>query len=221
MGCNKAVDTGCFTMEDPYHRVTVPAFRIDQHEVTAAEYKACVTAAGCTPTNTGDEYTYDRPGSESHPVNGVDWDQARAYCAWAGKRLPTEAEWEKAARGADGRRYPWGNDSLDCDHAVLSTKTCSSPGTAPTGSRPRGASPYGALDMSGNVREWVEDSYHRSYTGAPSDGSAWVAPAGESRVVRGGSWSYGPTGFLRTSARRDSDPALRSSATGFRCALSQ
>jgi formylglycine-generating enzyme required for sulfatase activity len=221
MGCNKAVDTGCFTMEGPYHRVTVSAFKIDKYEVTAEDYKACVTAGGCTPTNTGSAYNYDRLGGENHPINGVDWNQAKAYCAWAGKRLPTEAEWEKAARGTDGRRYPWGNNSLDCDHAVMSTKVCSNTGTAPVGSKSLGASPYGALDMSGNVWEWVEDWYHSTYTGAPSDGSAWVTPTGTSRVLRGGSWGIGPTGFLRVSARYDNDPTLRNCPVGFRCAWSQ
>ena len=170
MGCNSAVDTECASSEYPYHSVTVPGFKIDKYEVTASEYKACVTASGCTAANTDSGCNYNVSGKESHPINCVDWAQAKAYCTWAGKRLPTEAEWEKAARGTDGRKYPWGNDALDCDHAVHSANGCSNSSTAPVGSKPAGVSPYGAEDMVGNVWEWVEDWYHDTYTGAPSDG---------------------------------------------------
>ncbi|MBI5527849.1 MAG: SUMF1/EgtB/PvdO family nonheme iron enzyme [Deltaproteobacteria bacterium] len=217
MGCNIAVDNECYQgTEDPYHQVVVPAFKIDKYEVTASEYKACVTAGVCTAAYTGGDYNYNATGKESHPINGVGWDQAKAYCAWAGKRLPTEAEWEKAARGTDGRKYPWGNTSLDCDHAASDT-TCGISGTAPVGSKPDGVSPYGAEDMIGNVWEWVEDWYHDTYTGAPTDGSAWVAPTGTSWVVRGGSWYGGGTFYLRSSFRKDL-PKGWWSTVGFRCA---
>jgi formylglycine-generating enzyme required for sulfatase activity len=218
MGCNSAVDTECFGGESPYHSVTVPAFKVDKYEVTAAEYKACVDASGCTAANTTGGCNYNVGGKESHPIDCVDWNQAKAYCEWAGKRLPTEAEWEKAARGTDGRKYPWGNDALDCNRAVHSVSPCNNSGTVPVGSKPAGVSPYGAEDMEGNVWEWVEDWYHDSYTGAPSDGSAWVNPAGSYRVWRGGSWGHVEPGYLRASYRGRNYPTSRSDYGGFRCA---
>lgn len=217
MGCNSAVDTGCSSNEIPYHNVTVPAFKIDKYEVTASEYKACVTASGCTAGNTGNDCNYNKSGKENHPINCVDWTQAKAYCTWAGKRLPTEAEWEKAARGTDGRKYPWGNDALDCNRAVHSASPCYSPGTAVVGSKPTGASPYGAMDMAGNAWEWVEDWYHTTYTGAPTDGSAWLTPTGTTRVGRGGSWTSGSANYLRVSGR-GGGPTDWDIGSGFRCA---
>lgn len=222
MGCNTAVDTECLdNIENPYHAVSVPAFKIDKYELTVGEYQACVDASDCTMEKTDSEWcNYGVSGRDSHPINCVDWNQAKAYCAWAGKRLPTEAEWEKAARGTDGRKYPWGNDSLDCDHAVHSTNGCSNSSTAPVGSKPAGTSPYGAEDMVGNVYEWVEDWYHNTYTGAPADGSAWVTPTGSYRVIRGGAWSYDGTNLLRASNRVAYVNADGGGVFGFRCVSS-
>ena len=222
MGCNVAVDTECQSDEYPYHQVTVPAFKMDKYEVTASEYKACVTAGGCTTAAMTGTCTYDVPGLENHPINCVNWDQSRAYCGWAGKRLPTEAEWEKAARGTDGRKYPWGNDSLDCDHAVQAvTGNCGVTTTAPVGSKPPGESPYGTEDMIGNVWECVEDYYHDSYAGAPSDGGAWSTPAGTYRILRGGSYSAQARYNMRASARFRDFLSDYGPETGFRCAVSQ
>ncbi|MBI5526711.1 MAG: formylglycine-generating enzyme family protein [Deltaproteobacteria bacterium] len=147
MGCNNTVDDECFSSESPYHNVNVAVFKIDRYEVTASEYLACVTASGCSAADTGSACNYQVGGKEGHPINCVDWNRAKAYCTWAGKRLPTEAEWEKAARGADGRKYPWGNDALDCDRAVHSVSPCSNLGTALVGSKPLGVSPHGAEDI--------------------------------------------------------------------------
>jgi len=142
MGCNIAVDTECNqSWETPYHMVTVPTFRIDEYAVMASEYEACVTASACTATYADSGCNYDVSGRENHPINCVTWDQAKSYCAWTGKRLPTEAEWEKAARGTDGRKYPWGNTGLDCDHAVQNATGCNNASTAPVGSKPLGISP--------------------------------------------------------------------------------
>lgn len=222
MGCNVAVDTECQSFENPYHQVTVPAFRIDKYEVTVSDYKACVTAGGCAAI-IDNNCDYNIPGKESHPINCVAWNQAKAYCAWAGKRLPTEAEWEKAARGTDGRKYPWGNDALDCNRAVQSEiGGCNLSGTAVVGSKPSGVSPYGAADMVGNVEEWVEDDIHETYTGAPADGSAWVDnPRGASRVARGGAWNLLTTPYtLRASNRDRGDPTGVYYIFGFRCGFS-
>lgn len=218
MGCNSVVDTECGNKEYPYHSVSVPAFKIDKREVTASEYRACFDAGGCTAADIGGVCNFNAPGKESHPINCVDWNQAWAYCTWAEKKLPTEAEWEKAARGTDGRRYPWGSTGLDCDHAVDSVTPCSNTGTAPVGGKPAGASPYGAEDMIGNVWEWVEDDDHETFTGAPGDGSAWVdTPRGSKRVMRGGSWSNVDTFFMRASVRHDYIPSGRDGSFGFRC----
>ena len=222
MGCNVAVDTECQSNEYPYHEVTVPAFKIDKFEITVSEYKACVSDSGCTAAgNTaGWGCNYEELGRENHPINCMDWPQAKEYCAWAGKRLPTETQWEKAARGTDGRKYPWGNDLLDCDHAVHSANGCSNSNTAPVGSKPAGVSPYGAMDMVGNVYEWVEDDFHDTYTGAPANGSAWVdSPRATSRSVRGGDWGHNYTYDLRASFRGGAGTTW--SFPGFRCAVDQ
>jgi len=219
MGCNVAVDTECQSNENPYHSVPAPAFRIDKYEVTTDEYQGCVDSGGCTAVATGYGCNYGVAGKGSDPINCLNWTQAKVYCAWAGKRLPSEAEWGKAARWTAGWKYPWGDTGPDCDHAVDSVSPCSNSGTAAVGSKPAGASPYGALDMIGNVWEWVEDWYHDTYTGAPSDGGAWLTPTGYYRVVRGGSWTCSDTVCLRASDRNYYDPATSYNDLGFRCAM--
>ena len=165
---------------------------------------------------------YGTSGRENHPINCLDWDQARAYCAWAGKRLPTEAEWEKAARGTDGRKYPWGNTGLDCNRVIYPVCPSGNWGTAPVGSKPLGVSPYGTLDMIGNVWQWVEDDWHWDYTEAPADGSAWVdSPRGSYRVVHGGAWFNTGSVSLRASYRHGYVPSDWNATYSFRCAISR
>lgn len=230
MGCNSAVDTECHVSEKPYHQVTVLAFKIDRYDVTAAEYKSCVDAGACTVGSPYGTCNYGVSGEESHPIGCADWIQARTYCTWAGKRLPNESEWEKAARGTDGRKYPWGNDSLDCDHAVWCedrtypyfTCGCGNGGTMPVGQKPKGASPYGVEDMIGNVWEWVVDADSRgSFNGAPIDGSTWIDnPCGDgARVIRGGSWDEMMRGTLRASYRGCTPETYQGVSVGFRCAF--
>jgi formylglycine-generating enzyme required for sulfatase activity len=219
MGCNSAVDYECGAGEKPYHMATLSACKIDKYEVTASKYKDCVAAGKCTPAGTSSGCNYNDAIKGSHPINCVDWNQAKAYCAWAGKRLPTEAEWEKAARGTDERKYPWGNSGLDCDHAVWNYTSCGNTGTQAVPGKPQGFSPYGTMDMLGNVWEWVEDDYHSNYDGAPAGGGAWVdSPRGALRILRGGSWGNMDAADLRASARSNGDPSTKSSIFGFRCA---
>lgn len=165
--------------EHPQHTVTVTGFCMERLEVTEAEYEACVSAGSCTPSATEAMCNSQSPNRGSHPVNCVDWNQAVAYCNYIGARLPTEEEWEYAARGTDGRKYPWGNQPPNATllnacgdecvayaHTVHNeTKIAMYSGndgfteTAPVGSYPRGASPFGILDMAGNVYEWTSSPY--------------------------------------------------------------
>jgi len=158
MGCVPG-DAACEPDESPAHAVTLGAFALDRTEVTEAAYAACVAAGACTsPAATdrmGRPCPYDPPARAAYPVVCVTWAQAAACCAWAGKRLPSEAEWEKAARGPGERIYPRGQ-TADCAHANY--LGCGA-ALAPVGSYPSGASPYGAVDLSGNVTEWVKDWY--------------------------------------------------------------
>jgi len=219
MGCNIDTDDECLTDENPYHFVSVPMFKIDKFEVTAGNYKKCVEAGVCTAAKTGGFCNFDLSGMENHPINCVDWYQSAKYCMWARKHLPSEAEWEKAARSSDGRKYPWGNTGLDCEHAMQNATSCGNNGTATVGSNPKGVSPYGVMDMIGNVWEWVEDDYHLDYTDAPQNGSAWICTPERCnyRVLRGGSWMDYYTYYLRASSRLVSDPSYYNGLAGFRC----
>lgn len=206
MGCEQNVAPHCDkTNSLPQHEVTVPGFMIDLYEVTKKEYEACIADGGCLNDTDNELILYqtsadsqfcvlDSAYGDTYPVNCVSWHGARAYCAWAGKRLPSEAEWELAARGTDGRFYPWGvGPAPSCDNTVMygeSDWACDGGLTLPVGSRPGAVSPYGLYDMAGNVWEWVEDDWHDSYDSPnrPDDGSAWVdGTHPENRVIRGGS----------------------------------
>jgi len=212
--------------ETPVHPVTVPGFEMLATEVTVSQYEACVNDGGaCTAPSTSDSScNWNASGYEDHPVNCVDWQQAVDFCTWAGGRLPSEAEWEYAARSggpSSSYKYPWGNDAATCTYAVMDDDThtfgCNTGRTWSVCSKPAGNTSQGLCDMSGNVWEWVEDWYYGDYTGAPTDGSAWVSPSGSFRVVRGGSFvSYAVD--LRAAYRSLGDPSVQVYTLGFRCA---
>jgi formylglycine-generating enzyme required for sulfatase activity len=227
MGCDVASDPECEPEEGPRHDVDVPAFAIDRLEVTVADWARCVEARGegCTRPGTGGRCNWGRADRGAHPVNCVDWDQASAWCRWAGRRLCSEAEWERAARGSDGRRFAWGDATPTCDlaamHADGAGYGCGADSTLPAGSRPAGAGPFGSLDLTGNVFEWVEDDWHASYAGAPADGAPWIErPRVPSRVFRGGAVDAGPR-YLRATLRHNARPGDRFEYVGFRCCASR
>jgi formylglycine-generating enzyme len=219
------VPAGPFTMgsergdpdERPVRTVQLAAYAIDRHEVTQAQYGQCVKAGACRRAR-----QYPDSIGPSLPVVGVSWDDAGRYCRWAGKRLPTEAEWERAARGVDARTYPWGT-GLSCAKAnfgsFLGDGPCGgvNPGRVlPVGSRPAGVSPVGAQDMAGNVWEWVADLY-APYVAPPERRRAASQPAAPARVVRGGSCcSY--FAMPTTTNRLSFPPDYVDSDIGFRCA---
>ncbi|NNN06367.1 MAG: formylglycine-generating enzyme family protein, partial [Elusimicrobia bacterium] len=194
--------------ERPAHRVTIHSFQMAKTLVTNKLYKACVAAGACTaPSN--------YYGGDDNPVVNVDWNQAKAFSKWVGGRLPSEAEWEYAARsGGRDWKYPWGNETATCDNAVIAG--CGYNETAPVCSKPKGNTKQGLCDMAGNAWEWVEDEWHDSYDGAPTDGSAWEdANAGSDRVGRGGSWGF-DAADARSAYRSGGDPGYRSADLGFR-----
>ncbi|MCX4239309.1 formylglycine-generating enzyme family protein [Paraliomyxa miuraensis] len=208
----------------PVRQVQVDAFWIDETEVTVDEYSQCVMdGATCSSPSMGGNCNWGVAGRGDHPVNCVVWDQAMMYCAWAGGRLPTEAEWEKAARGDDARNFPWGNmPSPSCAHVVaeddMGVDGCGTSATMAVGSKPMGMSPYGAHDMSGNVSEWVADWYGAGYD--PLDTDNPVGPVmGTEHIGRGGAYTV-PVAFadLRTYSRASSPASIYgSSGVGFRC----
>ena len=238
-------------LERPAHQVAMSAFCMDLTEVTVERYKACSDRGDCKRAPVTNEWEGMSAGEAkafdplcnarepqlrgAHPMNCVGWDMAATYCAAAGRRLPTEAEWEYAARGSDGRRYPWGDEAPNETLLNACGKECGDlgkqarlpleplyakddgwPSTAPVGSYPRGKSRFGALDLAGNVWEWTADWY------APYSADAQTDPKGPAqgklRIVRGGAWNTSSNGQLRPTARHRDMPDKRSFALGFRCA---
>jgi len=232
------IPAGAFTMgsddgppdERPAHRIVLPAFAIDRYPVTNAQFAAFLDAADTRNSagerlfdaddpdarihRAGSRWTADQ-GYEDHPVIEASWAGARDYCAWRGKRLPTEAEWEKAARGTDGRRYPWGNDPPDASRARYAAGWNQ---TAPVNAFPAGASPYGVRQMAGNAWEWVASAY-RPYPYDASDGREDPA-AGPVRGTRGGGHDSAAAQITTMQRGRNlsRNPASGHHNIGFRCA---
>lgn len=209
MGCNGGVDKECKDDEKPMHTVSLDAFEIDRTEVTQAQYAACVNAGECTAP----ACEWDCAAGEL-PAGCVHWSDAKAYCTWAKGHLPTEAEWELAARGTDGRAFPWGDGAPDCDHVNM--EGCGDK-AANVGSHPKGASPYGAMDMAGNVVEMVADFYGATYYAASPATDPTGPASGAHYVGRGGGYKSEAV-WQRASARDTYDSGDASASLGFRCA---
>lgn len=228
---------GKFTMgsgkddETPAHVVTIKSFQMAKTLVTNKQYKACVDAGACNAPHYADGTCYvhdvkrwvqsgvaDSFKGDDQPVVCVDWSQAKAFSEWVGGRLPSEAQWEYAARGAGkARKYPWGDEGASCDTAVISEggPGCGKGSTWPVCSKIKGNTDQGLCDMAGNAWEWTQDTYHDSYAGAPADGGAWESESASRRVDRGGSWFFGAD-FASTAFRDRTDPDLRTCTVSFR-----
>lgn len=210
----------------PQHQVYLDGFYIDAYQVTNARYRECIEAGACTtPAHAS---SYGNPQYDDHPVTFVTWYDAQTYCQWAGKRLPTEAEWEKAARGTDGQTYPWG-DEWDSSRLNYCDANCSAPWgdeafddgyahTSPVGAySPQGDSPYGVVDMAGNVWEWT-NSLYKPYPYDALDGREELETVG-SRVQRGGSFDMVyPLTLAQCALRVMNAPDSWANDVGFRCA---
>ena len=240
MGCDRDKDYNCTAFEPNQLTINLDGFWMDRHEVTFGEYNRCVSAGSCQALSTNDgqclipkkkrfgkgDLPYKFMGSDQ-PAICVDWYRADAFCRWQGKRLPTEAEWEKAARGTDGRLFPWGNKRATCDLAVVVEEHNSDPiwsrgcGTANTFnvcSKSGGNSPYGLCDMAGNVWEWVADAWVENPTGIDAKGGMKGQAEYEKRVCRGGSWTRAAAD-VRITFRDFNWAKTAGCGVGFRCAM--
>ncbi|TLY43171.1 MAG: formylglycine-generating enzyme family protein [Nitrospirae bacterium] len=230
MGSDKKVDRSAYQPEFPQRKVYLDAYDIDKYEVTTVQYLKFVLATDRPPLL---DWQYDggnfQESMASHPVMHVSWHDADAYCKWAGKRLPTSAEWEKAARGEDGRIYPWGNQPAGLSRANFGRTGLS----GPVRDRPErlllyppiisvdkyenAVSPYGVYQMSGNVAEWTADWYDPNYYKAAPDRNPKGPERGTQKAFRGGGW-VDSTPSVRPAQRNGADPTMKMNWLGFRCA---
>jgi formylglycine-generating enzyme required for sulfatase activity len=202
----------------PLHRVYLSGYLIDRYEVTNSQYRQCVDGGSCAAPR--DREAFDDREREQHPVVNVTWSQARAYCQWAGRRLPTEAEWEKAARGTDGRRYPWGNsDTVIEQHRPKGNEAkLTANGTGPVGTHTSSASPYGVYGLVGSISEWVKDWYADDFYAISSSRDPQGPLRGSFRVLRGAGWNEGLP-ELRSSYRGWDEMTYWGPTLGIRCAM--
>jgi sulfatase modifying factor 1 len=227
-GCVVSVPSGTFNMglagvAEPVHEVILSAdFDLQRYEVSVGEYRACVVGGACTDPGTGGGCNWSpATGSrENHPVNCVAWSQADAYCAWLGGTLPTEAQWEHAARGAGDRTYPWGEGSPTCalaNHAPGGTPCVGGTAAVNDGTYRGGASAFGVWQMAGNVWEWTADWYEVTYSCTAPCRDPFGPATGTERVIRGGAWDV-ESGFVRSAVRSGALPEMTDDDLGFRCA---
>jgi len=218
LGC-EADDTRCRPEEKPGRDVSVAPFQLARTETTVDAYAGCVQAGVCTEPGTDDAACNWAKGRGNHPVNCVDWEQARHFCEHMGGRLPTEAEWEWAAKGGGSRRYPWGDPPPSCQRTIMDEGVagCGRVSTWPVCSKTAGRSAQGLCDLSGNVWEWVSDWYAEGFAAGLAENPTGPA-GGTHKVGRGGGWGSTGPGGLRTSVRDFALPTGRYAAIGFRCA---
>ncbi|MHA1962248.1 MAG: formylglycine-generating enzyme family protein [Candidatus Thorarchaeota archaeon] len=205
--------------EQPVHEVAVQSFEMTKSEVTVSQYRVCVDAGFCVEPSPDYLCNWEAVGTDDHPINCIDWDQASRFCQCAGGRLPSEAEWEYAARGGgQDILYPWGNEDATCEYAVMYDveMRCGTERTWPVCSKTAGNTQHGLCDMAGNVWEWIRDSWHDNYQGAPIDGSAWDDPPDSNCVLRGASM-YHPSYALRATYRSPGITFMPDHAFGIRC----
>ncbi len=229
MGCDPEHNggTSCTAVELPTHLIFLDGFLIDKYEVTNAKYAECVADGVCDAPHELDSETresyYDNPEFANYPVIYVDWDDAEVYCTWVGKLLPTEAQWEKAARGTIPSGYPWGDEEPNCSLVNgydKETETYCVGDTSEVGSYPEGASDYGALDMAGNVYEWLADWFSEDYYSESPVQNPTGPEEGIYKSLRGGSWNN-PWYYQRVSYRSKGIkfPDYYGNNIGFRCAV--
>ena len=226
MGCDESAIADCGQDEIPYHQVNLSAYFIDRNEVTVGDYAACVDAGACTPPVDPDPACdWGNPERADFPMTCVDWFQSQAFCNWRDKRLPTEAEWEKAARGGDARIYPWGDQVPSCQVAVVFDDVAGGRGCgtdhpmAVCSKSPAGDSPAGLCDMAGNIWERVSDWYGRDYYAASPSTDPSGPEAGQGRVSRGGTITMiNRDTYLRSFNRYYHQPQATDVLLGFRCA---
>lgn len=222
MGSDPRVDRAAGPQELPQHQVYLDAFEIDTYEVTNVDYLRFVLATGADWPKFWRESPFPERAA-LHPVINVTWVEADAYCRWAGKRLPTEAEWEKAARGVDGRVFPWGNEPAGWIKSNIahpgSKRGFKYPPLANVNRYDKGVSPYGVHQMAGNVSEWVSDWFDPEYYRRGVLHNPRGPESGDLKVFRGGSWNEDPE-VARSAGRNGGEMDRRSYLTGFRCARS-
>jgi formylglycine-generating enzyme required for sulfatase activity len=210
MGCSGGGPPDCTSESQPAHTVEVCPFEIDINEATAADYQACMDDGACTVPFTG----HNPVSFPDYPVGWITWFQADDYCRWAGKRLPTEAEWEFAAIGTTGNFFPWGNDPFMCTYA--NADNCKDV-LDPVGTYPLGATPQGVNDMIGNLSEWTNDWWSTDYYGNSDPVDPQGPPTGDFKTLRGGSFSDPGDQTLRATWRRFLEPDMERDNVGVRC----